>query len=468
MSLFGKKNRVMTVVNNDELHFVMFDHSGEWKILHSVALDDFLRDNNEMDYVPRAVKDRVNTLLIVPDYWVGNALYEFRSKKRSIIETFVERKLQVEHPDLPDIRYFCDHVFYETDQGERGLNVYFMQEPRFFHLYDQLAEFDLAPHRITSPAFLWEQKLSGIIPDFNKGEKGFVHMLSTEGLLYFFSRGHFLFSRSITLTESSDRLSSLTYEIDQSFRLVSQKTKAEIEHLYVSSPDEGDVQTLSEMLGRDVKDAGPLLREGPDIPEIEEYLGPVGFFDSNDLSPSGKFFSISHKVLKKELEWKPIQTAGIAIGLLLVLLLSTECFFLWKWPETSPFHASGPGITAETESKQIIQEYNNALDLLLKESDRPCPTEIIEKIARSLPENTWVKELSIEVETNPGVDFKGFIEASGFDQFKDSLGLLLANLNRHFQTRRPITTKDIDFGVDETSVEHGYQKYLIQFRFDLS
>ena len=75
------------------------------------------------------------------------------------------------------------------------------------------------------------------------------------------------------------------------------------------------------MLGRDVKEPGA-LEEGPQAsPEIVESLSPMGFFNHGDLSPSRKFLSLSHKQQNKELEWKPVQTAGIAIGLILILLL---------------------------------------------------------------------------------------------------------------------------------------------------
>jgi len=178
MNLFKDKTTTITVVNDEELHFVVLDHKGEGSILGSFSLDKLLSDDLELDHIPEQVKHGINSLLIVPDYWFGNLSFRFQSKKRSVIEAFIERKIQAQHPDLPDIKYFINYTTYQTIQGEPGIYAYFMQEPKSFHLYNKLAEFNLSPLRITTPAFLWQHKLEKTISDFNKDGSCLVHLLS--------------------------------------------------------------------------------------------------------------------------------------------------------------------------------------------------------------------------------------------------------------------------------------------------
>jgi hypothetical protein len=474
MNLLKNKSTVMTVVNNETLHFVVLDPNEEERLLGSLSLDEFLGDNMELDLIPEEVRHGVstlvNSLLIVPDYWFGDLSLKFQSRKRSIVEPFIERKVQAQYPDLPDIKYFINYTFYQADQGEPGIHVYFMQDPTSFHLYNKLAEFNLSPRRITTPAFLWQQKLQKIISEFDKSGKALVYLLSTESFLYFFYQGNFLFSRSIALSdspeESSDRFNTLSYQINQSSYLFSQKVKAEIDQIYLLSSGEDDAQELSEILGREVKDLKDTIDGSPIGSTIAEHLGPAGCFGPSDLSPASKFLSISHKLERKELEWKPIQMAGIVVGLILLLLLIGERFVLWKWSNSSQFYLTEKGVITETEPRQALHRYNQALDLLLKETQRPSLRETIINVFRSLSDHVWIKEMFVEVETNPRVDIKGVITASGSDQFRKSLSVFLANLRKYFQGSRSLRMQDIDFETDRSN-EKGYQNYVITLRFNL-
>ncbi|MGW8324852.1 MAG: hypothetical protein ACWGNI_04040, partial [Desulfobacterales bacterium] len=58
--------------------------------------------------------------------------------------------------------------------------------------------------------------------------------------------------------------------------------------------------------------------------------GIDGFVLSHNLLKN-QFLFVSHKKLKKELEWRPVQSVGIAIGLLLCFLLGMESIFFHKW-----------------------------------------------------------------------------------------------------------------------------------------
>lgn len=472
MTPFKKRNSLITIVNNEDIGFVLPEHLDEGGIPGSFPLDQFLSADMESDPVPEELSNRVNSLLIVPDYWFGNATFKFQSRKKSIIEAFIERKLQSENPDLPDIKYFFGYIPYQTEQRERELYVYFLQDPKAFQLYNQLVKFNLDPRRITIPAFVWGQKLSEIIPNFQIGGKGLVHILSNECFLYFFFRDFFLFSRSIAFPdpqmESSEKIDTLTYEINQSLYLFSQKAKAGIDQIFLTSSVQSDAQKLSDALGREVKKLKGLGEGRSKNPVIAKDIGSVRHFRASDLSLSSKFLSILHQMLRKELEWKPVQATGIAVGLILLLLFGAESFFLWKWSESNQVSMTKAETMTAADAKYTIQQYDEALDFLIKEAERPSPQETIVKVARSLPDNFLVKEMMIEVEGKPGVYITGSIKAAGPDKFKDSISCLLENLKKNFQGALSLGIQDINFEIDKNSdTQQGYQKYLVTFGFAL-
>ena len=472
MNFFKKRNNVITIVNNEVLSFFIPGPPGEGRVLDSLSLDQFLSVDMESYLVPEEVRHRANNLLIVPDYWFGNVTFKFQSRKKSIIDAFIIRKLQAKHPDLPDIKYFFGYIPCHTEQREKELYVYFLQEPKFFELYNQLVELNLSPRRITTPAFIWAQKLGEIIPDFHNGGKGIIHMLSKECFLYFFFQGLFLFSRGIAFPNSqmepSEKLNTLTHEINQSLYLFSKKAKAGIDQVYIASSAQGDAQKLSDMLGREVKGLAAADKNQPKDPVIARNLGAVGHFRLSDVSPSQKFLSILHQLQRKELEWKPVQTVGIAVGLILLFIFSAESFFLCKWSQSSLVPMAKAGITAGKDPRNTIQQYNEALEFLIRESDRPSPQGAIVNVFRSLPDNFLIKEMTIEVEGSPAVHIKGVVTTSGPDKLRDSISYLLVNLNKYFLGTRSLGLQDIDFEIDKYSnVKQGYQTYLVTFGFSL-
>ena len=53
------------------------------------------------------------------------------------------------------------------------------------------------------------------------------------------------------------------------------------------------------------------------------------------------------------------------------------------------------------EAIEALRQYNEALDLFLKETQRPSAGKTIINLARSLPEHVWIKEMVIETESTP-------------------------------------------------------------------
>jgi hypothetical protein len=173
--------------------------------------------------------------------------------------------LQAQFPQLPDVKYFFDSIFYQREHKERWLYAYFLQDPQFFQLYKTLSRLSLTPHRITSPALIWGSKIQQKISDFNDGGKCFIELQHNIYHLYFFFEGNFLFSRNIPLADlpidSPDNLQAITYELNQSLYLFSQRAKAEVENIYLLSSETVPVGGLSEALGREIDDLSFLLDE---------------------------------------------------------------------------------------------------------------------------------------------------------------------------------------------------------------
>ena len=468
---FRKRVTPITLISGEEIYFIIQEGSAGGKISEPVPLGPLLKDEVDLSEIPRPFRDRGNAVMIVPDYWLGNNSFPFRSKKRSLAEAFLERKLRDEFPAIPEVKDFFGQFFYEADQGETMLYTYFVQEPTFFQLYEMLAQWNLSPRRITTPAFLWESRLKEEIPGFHQGGKAFVHTVSNECFLYFFFQGHFLFSRQIALPDGQEdpsaQLETLIYETNQSLYLFSQKARAEIDRVYMASFGYVDAGELAEGLGRDVED----------IPGLQEALtketmtiglpGLLSGFCLPDLSRFQKFMSITQRQIEKEQEWKPVQKVGIAVGLILLLLLSGESLLLWKWSRPVELGA-GQGKGADRmESVQALRQYNEALDLFLKESQRPSASKTIINLARALPEDVWIKEMVVEIEPNPGVGLNGSVTADKPGQFREALSELLENLNNHFEGTRSLGLQDIDLDTRNCKEQDGHHTCAVGLKFAL-
>jgi hypothetical protein len=316
---------------------------------------------------------------------------------------------------------------------------------------------------------IWQQKIKQEIPDFDNGGKGFVQLLPKVGLLYFFFEGNFLFSRRIPLagaqSQSSDNYDAIAYELNQSLYLFSQKTKTEIDKLYLVSHEEECGHALSEVLGREIHDLNYIINKSNTLQSSTTAAGAIGFLSPSDILPGKNFLSLCHRVLKKELEWKPVQVAGVAVGLILLFLLGLETTVLHKWSQQIQQPRSNDSLSAEESHK--IQQYNEALDAILSELERRSPQKLLRKIAKSLPPNFRLQELVLETEDNPGVNLKGVIRADNPEHFKACLSTLIANVNENIQGRRAMTVSDIDFEVNQIQPGQGVQDYFINFRLDL-
>jgi len=114
---FRKRVTPITLISGEEIYFIIQEGSAGGKISEPVPLGPLLKDEVDLSEIPRPFRDRGNAVMIVPDYWLGNNSFPFRSKKRSLAEAFLERKLRDEFPAIPDVKDFFGHLFYESHQG---------------------------------------------------------------------------------------------------------------------------------------------------------------------------------------------------------------------------------------------------------------------------------------------------------------------------------------------------------------
>jgi hypothetical protein len=304
------------------------------------------------------------------------------------------------------------------------------------------------------------------MPDFNDGGKCFIELLHNIYHLYFFFEGNFLFSRSIPLADlpadSPDNLQAITYELNQSLYLFSQRAKAEVNNIYLLSSESVTIDSLSEALGREINDLSSLFSEPRGTHTTNESTDSIDDLVLSHYLLKNQFLFVSHKKLKKELEWRPVQSAGIAISLFLCLLLGMESIFLHKWSrqnQVSAIHREG---VDAGNTKQKIRQYNEALDTLIEDAERRRPKEVIAKIARSLPLQVRMQEIFFKIGTVPELEFKGVAKVLGSELLKGSLSVFIANLNKNLHPRRPLTIPDIDIELDKKK-----QSYLIKFRVEL-
>ena len=465
--MFNKKHHGLTIVHNDTLLFLSATGTA-LQVDHSLSLATFMENNTQAATIPPAVLNRTNRLLIVPDYWIGQADMSLQSHKRSIVEAFVERKLTTEHSDLPDIGLFYGYSLATHPSEEDRIHTFFLQDPLAYKLYNRLQSIDAAPHDITTPAYIWEKKLLKLEPDAVTAGVGLVQKHSLESYLYFYHQGKFSFSRSIQFStlsnESGEALQALTYEINQSVYLFSQRKKSELELIFIHSAHKEDAADLAENLGREVKALDMDGAGQEPTPDIERLLGPCSVFSSQDVAPSAKFSAIAQKDHGRTRAWHPVQRAGIIIGVLLILILGGEYAYLVKWSKLAPA-SSNVGWMTEGQYTELMDLYNDSLNVLLQETSAPTASTTLLTLAGCLPLNVRVTEMKLSLTDAPVVVLACIVRAENMVVFRETLTGLIDNLGNAFYKSPRLTKQDVELG--ETIAGEGYVDYPIKFQVRL-
>jgi hypothetical protein len=463
--MLKKQPHGITVVHNDSLFFIVHDASGAAQIVHHLELKALLRSDAKPDPLPPECGFTKNSLLIVPDYWFGSAVYLLHSNRNTVIQAFIERKLQADHPDLSEVALFYDYVL----PGQGKIYVNFLQDPDSFTLYNRLEAMGISPERISTPAFLWAGRLASGLPDFNETGCCLVHLTTVEAFLYFFSQGRFLFSRSIafpkSLEDTSDKLDALAYEIHQSIFLFSQKAKSELKQIQMVASDPEDVAALSSRLDRPIQPFDIDHQTEVERQQFHSELSSVLAFGAGALSPSNQFVRLSHKIKQKTLEWKPLQLAGITIGVILGLLLGIESCFLWQWRFPKPSLPLSAAETSAMDSQTILAQYSDALDLAIAATSRRSLKEAFANALTAIPKSVSITSMDIELEPDAFVAFKCEVKTSDVAALRSTLTAFSDKIDAAFSGHGLVNKQDIKISAANEKLAD--QGYTIEFRVNM-
>jgi len=464
--MFAKKLKAIVVVHNDSVHWVTRGRSHAGPETGRLALEALLDAPDAAGALPATAKGNHQSLWIVPDHWFGMESYPFQSDKSALIVPFLERKLSAAHPECTAVRQFFNYRRTPAAAGGHELLAYFLQDEKAYRLYDTLDKAHLAPRYITTPAFLWVDRLSRLMPDFGQEGTLLVHMGADECQLYFYFKGNHLFSRSVILSEGPDRMEALTFEINQSLYMFSQKTKSELSRIYLLDGADDGPQAFSQALGREVVDLAPLLAGQATI-ALDDVPLLAGLLPEADAFTRPPFFSVTQRQAQRELAWEPVQYAGIAVGVALLLPLIGLNLLLGHM-------ASGDDMDRANLRQQAISqpvpltEYQSALDQVLQARQRPACAETMGRVLASLPPGMRVRELDLALEGSPAVTLKAALPAQDADRLKATLMQLVSGLKARFDLPADFSLSNIEIGMDPQADPHAAPQYLIAMRLELT
>ena len=445
MRFKAKKEELVFFLTDTNLFVLGFEKSFEikrdFKIEELISYPEAFKK----EFASKEVK-----VLVIPDYWIVTKFYPIATKKASVIESFLKRKLPVDFPDSSDCKDFFEYVFYRQAEQE-GIQVYVIQEELFYVLYRNLFS-SFSIEKITTAAFVWKAKLGKKIKDINKGLKIFVHLYEDKAYLCFFLESHFLFSRLISAEENY--INQVSYELMQSFRLVSQKTKKEVEKLYLIPKQDSDAQKLSETLDVEVVDISTHINLSLPSAEVVKKIGSFAFLDRSDLSDSSRFFYLTYRPLREQKEWTFFQNIGIGAGIfvLLLMLLEAVCInrMLPKFKNTTDV------------STPVIQQYISVIEDIIRYKERPDFSLVIMKLLNCSSEEVYFQHIGIEPGPPYRVELTGYVSAFSVEKFQEIFSDFLSKIRKSFRYAQIPALTDVDIK------REGQQDFKFRFSFELN
>lgn len=464
--MLTRRYKGIVVVHDSDVCWIGCRRTNSAQVLLRAPLAQVLEDETVADQIPKNLRGNNKTLCIVPDHWLDSESYPFRSKKPSLVEPFLERKLAAAYPEKKAIKHLFNYRTVAAVGEEHGLYAYFLQDHNAFDLYAALKKMQLAPRQITTPGFLWEHKLAQTGAHFDQEGALLIHINENECLLYFYFKGHYLFSRSLALSEGPDAMDVLTYEINQSLYMFSQKSKSDLGRIYLLNAPPQILDIISQALGRDVVDITPQISnirslELPQVPFLNGLLSP------NDLVSPPRFFNVTHRRVKQDLEWKPVQWAGILVGGLLLLALTGENLFLNRLKHIETVERQRNQQMLQDPAGTTLADYENLLDRVLYHAEQPTCADAILRMLATLPAEVRVKTLNVKVDDPPEVKLDAVVRAKSANHFKTSLALLVSKIKQTFINTENFSINDIDIRMDPRGKEKAAFHYRISLRLNL-
>ncbi len=465
--MFAKRFVGIIAVYDDEVFWIAARQPDTGRCVLRLPLRQVLEDATAISRIPKAFRGNHKMLCIVPDHWFGMERYLFQSTRPALIESFLERKLAAALPEHALVRDLFNYRTFTDAAGAKGLAAYFLQEEKGYRLYEALRRIDLAPRHITSPGFLWVEKLAHVSTEFQQEGTLLVHMHARGCMLYFYFKGLFIFSRHVALSEAQEHMEALIFEINQSLYMFSQKTKTELKRIYLlAGPSENNRELFVQALGREVIDLHPQLDNNrtlaiQEVPFIESVLQP------GDLTCQVPFLSLIHRQAKRELAWEPVQWAGILIGALLLMPLIGENLMLSKMlrKERTDHHTIQQ---LADRSGAVISEYEYALDRVLEAAQRPSCADTVRRFLSCLPEEVRIRELEVALNPQPALKFSAAVQAEDAARLKTTLNRLVARVKANFTSVQDFSINAIDVVVDPAGEAGKIPEYLIAGNLELT
>jgi hypothetical protein len=292
-------------------------------------------------------------------------------------------------------------------------------------------------------------------------------MCDRECRLCFYFNGNYLFSRSVVLPDDDDCIGAITYEINQSLYLFSQKTKSELKQIYLLAADSSFGEALGEALGRELIDCDALLPDSqsnlaiPKAPFLNRVL------TKGHSAKRTSVFSVMHHQVKRQLEWRPVQLMGVAVGLFLVILLIGEAFFLSSMQRAAEDDHRSLQQQRRASADIVLTDYTVAFEQVMQRVDRPSCADTVLLTLASLPANIWLQELDMDMAPIPAIKVTAFVDARDTDHLRHTLTQLVAKMKTNFKNTPALSISDID--VESTSGEdqQALFRFKIVFRLEL-
>jgi hypothetical protein len=465
--MLAQKPNTIIAVHNEEVWWISDNAAARDRQWFRWPLDQLLADEDPDRQMPECLQGRTKSLCIFPDHWFGSESYPFKSKKPSLIEPFLERKLPTAYPGQQDIRNFFNYRHISKEGGNR-LSAVFLLEDKGYQLYNALQRLHHQPQRITSPAFVWEERLRRADSDFEGLGALLIHHTGNECQLFFYHQGEYLFSRNVILGDAADGIDALVFEINQSLYMFSQKAKSELDRIYVVCNDAHCQARLSEALGREVVDLASFTgqqTQGGDITGPEPLNDLLQWIRTHR---KAAFFSIIQRQMKRAMEWWPVQLTGIVLGLILLLGLVGENLFLRSLNnDANRGHRSLETSMVGHGHGMMLSEHAGALNHVLDMTGRKMLVDAVHHLPDGFPAPVRLKELDLDLASPPTLKLAAMVQARDARELTVLLSRVVTLIKGTFENIQSFSLNDIDIRFDSPDQGQSANRYQIAFQLEL-
>jgi hypothetical protein len=466
--MLAQKHNTIIAVHNDAVWWIGQNSAAQSRRWFQLPLEQVLAAENPAPQMPEWLQGRTKSLCIFPDHWFGSETYPFQSKKPSLIEPFLERKLAVTHPGQKDIRDFFNYR-HTAISGDNRLNAIFLLEDKGYELYRVLQRLNHHPQRITSPALIWEERLGHADSDFNRSGALLIHHTQNECQLYFYQKGNYLFSRSVLLGDASDGKDALIYEINQSLYMFSQKAKNELDKIYVVCNTPNCQIRPGESLGREVVNIASLTDPrtgGEEITGLEPLHELLQWLR---VHRQADFFSVMHRQMRRALEWWPVQLTGIILGLILLLGLVGENLYLRSLlNDENREHGAIRTAMVVNGKGVMLTEQAAALTQVLDLADRNRLIDAAHRLPDGFPAPVRLRELDLDMSSPPTLKLSAMVQARDAQELTVLLTRVVELVKGTFGNAQSFSLNDIDIRLDYSEMEQAGNRYQIAFQLELT